>query len=100
MRLTNAQWSLLAPLVTPPRREDGRGRPPQDLRPIVEGILWILRTGARWRDMPKEYPAHQTCWRWFDRWSKDGTWQRVRGALLRHLDESGKLWTVAARGRP
>lgn len=91
MRLTNAQWTLIAPLVIPRRRNDGRGRPPQNLRPVVEGILWVLRTGARWRDMPKEYPPHQTCWRWFDRWSKDGTWLRVRGALLRHLDEAGKL---------
>jgi transposase len=66
MDLTDEQWDLLEPLIPqPPRRKDGRGRPWRDPRDVLNGILWILRTGAPWKDLPERYPPYQTCHRRF-----------------------------------
>ena len=60
--LSEAQWEILAPLFPKPkRRKDRRGRPWAPNRDCLEGILWVLRTGARWRDMPEQYPDGSTC---------------------------------------
>ena len=56
MDLTDAQWALLEPLFRPKRREDGRGRPWQDTRAVLNGVFWVLRTGAPWHDLPRRYP--------------------------------------------
>ena len=56
--LTNAQWDLIAPLLPSPKR---RGRPRADDRRTINGILWVLRTGARWADLPRCYGASSTC---------------------------------------
>jgi transposase len=61
MDLTDQQWEVLEPLIPdPPQREDGRGRPWRDPRDVLNGILWILRTGAPWKDLPERYPPYQT----------------------------------------
>ena len=68
MDLTDAQWEVLKPLIPdPPRREDGRGRPWRDPRDVLNGILWVLRTGAPWHDLPECYPPYQTCHRRFQK---------------------------------
>ncbi len=55
--LTDEQWAILAPLIPePPRREDKRGRPWRDTREVMNGVLWILRSGARWQDLPDRFP--------------------------------------------
>ena len=57
MDLTNEQWAVIQPLIPQaPKREDGRGRPRVDDRAILDGILWIMRTGAPWKDLPERYP--------------------------------------------
>jgi transposase len=57
--LTDEQWEILKPLIPdPPRRADGRGRPWRDPRDVLNGILWVLRTGAPWRDLPERYPPY------------------------------------------
>ena len=57
MDLTNEPWAVLEPLLsTPRRRADGRGRPERDPRDVLNGILWILKAGARWQDLPERYP--------------------------------------------
>src|SRR5215217_1471254 len=57
MDLTDEQWEVLEPLIPdPPRREDRRGRPWRDPRDVLNGILWIVRTGAPWKDLPELYP--------------------------------------------
>jgi len=57
--LTDEQWEILEPLIPdPPRREDGKGRPWRDPRDVLNGILWVLRTGAPWRDLPERYPPY------------------------------------------
>jgi transposase len=80
--LTEAEWRRLAPLLPPPAR---RGRRPRDRRPVVNGILWILATGAQWRDLPPRYPPWQTCYAYFRRWERDGTWDHIHQALRRTL---------------
>src|SRR4249920_2045964 len=67
MDLTDAQWAILEPLFRPTRRPDGRGRPWAETRAVLNGVLWILRTGAPWHDLPRRYPPYQTCHRRFRR---------------------------------
>jgi hypothetical protein len=64
MDLRDAQWSILEPFFTPKAKLEKRGRPPQDARAVVNGVLWVLRTGAPWHDLPKRYPPYPTCHRW------------------------------------
>ena len=92
MDLTDEQWAVLEPVLgTMPRRADGRGRPWRSSREVVNGILWILRTGAQWHTLPTEYPPYQTCHRRFQRWVHDGTLERLLEALARDQKERGKL---------
>ena len=92
MDLTDAQWSILAPLLPKERiRRDGRGRPWRDPRDVLNGILWVLRTGAPWQDLPSRYPSRATCHRRFQSWCRDGVMQRIRVALLDDLEQRGKL---------
>jgi transposase len=71
--LTDAQWMILDPLIPePPRRKDGRGRPWKGRHPVLNGILWVLRTGALWADLPDHYPPYQTCHRRFQQWVRSG----------------------------
>jgi transposase len=51
--LSDAQWRLIEPMLRPQRRADGRGRPWQDTRAVVNGILWVLATEAQWRELPR-----------------------------------------------
>jgi len=92
MDLTGGQWTVLEPLIGGlPKRADGRGRPWRSSREVLNGILWILRTGAQWADLPDRYPSYQTCHRRFQRWVQDGTYERILEALARDLKERGKL---------
>ena len=92
MDLTDEQWAVLEPLIPePPRRPDRRGRPWRDAREVLDGVLWVLRTGARWSDLPETYPPYQTCHRRFQRWVRDGTLKRVLTALAKHLRARGVL---------
>jgi len=91
MDLTAAQWEVLRPLLTPKRRFDGRGRPWRDARAVLNGILWVLRTGAPWHDLPDRYPPYQTCHRRFQQWQRDGTLTRLLHALAEDLRARGKL---------
>ena len=53
MELTDKQWAVLEPLIPKKQpREDGKGRPRVDNRDVLDGILWMLRTGAAWQDLP------------------------------------------------
>jgi transposase len=70
---------------------DGRGRPFRDARPVLNGVLWILRTGAQWHDLPERYGPYQTCHRRFQKWVRDGTLDGMLWALAEDLRERGKL---------
>ena len=69
MDLTDEQWRLIEPLIpVPSRRADGRGRPRCNPREVMNGILWVMRTGAAWADIPSRYPSSSTCHRYFQAW--------------------------------
>jgi transposase len=91
MDLTAAQWEKLKPLLAPKRRSDGRGRPWRDTQAVLNGVLWVLRTGAPWHDLPDRYPPYQTCHRRFQQWQRDGTLDRLLHALAEDLRARGKL---------
>jgi transposase len=92
MDLTDEQWKVIEPLIPPwPRRADGKGRPPKDPRTLLNGMLWILRTGAPWKDLPARYGDDATCHRRFQRWTLDGTFEAIRRTLLQDLADRGKV---------
>jgi transposase len=110
--LTDAQWALLAPLIpVQPRRADGRGRPlKHDDRAVLNGVLWVLRTGAAWADRPERFPSGSTCFRRFSRWVKAGVMRKLLETLARDLEERGPIdraecfidgtFVVAKKGAP
>jgi transposase len=90
--LTDAQWKILDDLIPEPmRRRDGRGRPWKDRRAVLNGILWVLRTGAPWADIPECYPSYQTCHRRFQQWVRSGVMRGVLEALALDLQTRGAL---------
>lgn len=89
--LTDAQWAVIAPLFPKPPRATPRGRPRRPDREVLNGVLWILRTGARWQDLPPRFPPYQTCHRRFQQWARDGTLKQVLEALAEHLRATGQI---------
>ena len=89
--LTDEQWNLISDLFPAKVVGPKGGRPPRDSRDCVEGILWILRSGARWRDLPSHFPSHPTCWRRLKEWTEAGIWDQAWGRLLRILDRRGEI---------
>jgi transposase len=90
--LSEAQWELIAPLLPEPkRRKDKRGRPWASNRACLEGILWVLQTGAAWRFLPDKYPSPATCWRRLKQWEEQDVWLDAWRALLGALDGEGLL---------
>ena len=86
MELSYRQWKLVEPLIPEPRkRKDGRGGRWQPARLVLDGIVWILRTGAPWRYLPSRYPSYQTCHRRFQQWVKDGTLRAIVERLAAEL---------------
>lgn len=94
-RLTDDQWDCIKDILPRPAKV---GRPPRDRRQIVDGILWILRTGSPWRDLPGEFGPWATVWDVFDRWNSDGTLDRIVSQLrAAHVDVGEideELWCI------
>jgi transposase len=92
MDLTEQQWSVIKKFIPEDAvREDRRGRPWSDRRAAFNGILWILRTGAPWQDLPARYGAYQTVHRRFQAWRKQGVIEAVLQGLARDLHRRGGL---------
>ena len=89
--VSNEEWARLEPLLRFRQWPDGRGRPPQDTRAVLNGVLWILRTGAQWRELPPKYPPSQTCHRRFQQWVRTGQLNKALRALARELHGHGLL---------
>ena len=91
--LTDEQWERIKQHLPPGPRSRKGGRPRADDRACLEGILWVLRSGARWKDLPKDrgFPSPATCWRRLARWERGGVWLRLWSAFLDELGEAGKL---------
>ena len=91
--LTEAQWELIAPLLPP---QPSRGRKRRHDGRTINAILYVMRVGCRWCDLPKELGDDSTAHRWLVRWQEDGTWERIWLTLLSTLDGQGKLdWAQA-----
>lgn len=91
--LTDEQWEKIEPLLPPQRPETGRPR--ADHRQMINGMLWILRTGAPWRDLPERYGPWQTVYGRFNRWRKKGLWQEIFKKVQVAADRRGEIeWEV------
>ena len=91
--LTEAQWRRLEPLLPPERPRTGR--PNHSHRTILNGILWVLRTGAPWRDLPERYGAVGTVSSRFYRWCAAGIWDQMLAALQSQAEERGEVdWSL------
>jgi transposase len=96
--LTDAQYAQLEPSLPEPRHDGHAGRPWLPHRTVINGILWALRTGAPWRDLPEYYGRWNTVYTRFKRWRRDGTWTRLYITLLSQRDQHGRidhdLWCI------
>lgn len=84
--LTDAQWATLAPLI-PPAEPGGRRRT-IDMREVVNGLNYLLRTGCAWRFLPHDLPLWGTVPYYFWRWQRDGTWVRIHDTLRAQVRQS------------
>jgi putative transposase len=82
--LSEAQWERIAPLL--PGKAGDPGRTAVDNRLFVNGVLWVLRSGAHWCDLPERYGRWKTVHKRFSRWSKAGAWDRVFADLIKDRD--------------
>ena len=89
--LTDEQWELIADLF-PPRRSTGRK--PRDRRQIMDAILWVLRTGAPWRDLPASFGPWATAWDLFDKWNHDGLLLTILQQLQGDAEIDSEFWCV------
>jgi transposase len=91
--ITDEAWERIAPLLPEGGTPGGRWK---DHRTVVNGILWRLRTGAPWRDVPSRYGPWQTCYDRFVRWQRDGTWERLLEQVQTNSDAVGEVeWLVS-----
>jgi transposase len=77
--LTDEEWALVKPLISPARRGDNRRH--VNTREVVNGLMYVLSTGCQWRAIPKDLPPRSTVYDYFDLWSWDGTIERIHRAL-------------------
>ena len=89
--LTDDQWGLVSDLFIDPAPSPLGGRPRAPARDCFEAIAWILRTGARWRDLLDHFPSHPTCWRRLKEWSESGLFKKAWSRLLNKLDWQGEI---------
>jgi transposase len=108
--LSDSQWLLIADLFPDPPVGPQGGRPRVPSRRCLEGVLWVLHSGARWKDLPERYPSPCTCWRRLREWVDDGrfliAWRRLLGKLgrFKHIDWEEAIgdgsFSRAKRGAP
>ena len=95
--LTDAEWARLEPLLPPQKDPHRRGGQYRNHRQVINGILWVLRTGAPWRDLPERYGPWSTCQGRFRDWTKKGIWERALQRLQAQEDAAGKIdWSQSA----
>ncbi len=91
--LTDKAWDRIEPLLPSGGRRGGQWR---DHRQVINGILWKIRTGAPWRDLPERYGSWKTCHERLRRWTADGTWDRVLAEVVMKNDAVGNIeWTFS-----
>jgi transposase len=91
--LSDEQWEGLSRRL--PAQRPHTGRPGLDHRQVMNGILWVLKTGAPWRDLPGRYGKWQTVYSRFRRWQQAGVWERALSAVQQDADAQGEMdWTL------
>jgi transposase len=101
-QLSDSLWSILEPLLPPPRPRPKGGRPPISARAALTGILFVLRSGIPWEMLPREMGCGSgvTCWRRLRDWQAAGVWERLHRELLRRLQDANRIdWSRAALDR-
>jgi transposase len=86
-RIPDDMWSEIAPFLGDEKKRGTRGRPPVPFRKVMDGILYVLRTGTQWKEPPKEYGSGTTAHRRFQQWVAKGVFQRTWVRLLEKYDE-------------
>lgn len=89
--LTDEQWQLIAPHLPVHHASPQGGRPRRDDRECLEGILWLVRNGSRWQDIPVDFPSGSTCWRRLRDWAGEGVLADIHAILIEELAELGAL---------
>ncbi len=89
--LTDEHWQRIGPHLPQHPPSPKGGRPRANDRECLEGILWLLRSGARWCDMPVDLPSGSTCWRRLQEWAATEVLQRIQEVLVQELDELGRI---------
>lgn len=89
--LTDWEWSVIEPLLPGRAGKTTRGRPRKDDRRVLNGIFFILRTGASWRDLPERYGPYTTAYNRFNRWAKRGVWSAVFRELAQRSPDSLRM---------
>lgn len=87
--LDESQWQAVRPYIKHSKAKTGRKA--KDPRVMLNAILWVLRTGAPWRDLPERYGKWQTVYHYFCRWRGEGTYARILKALQVKLDAAGQI---------
>jgi len=90
--LSDCEWGVIKPML--PNKP--RGIPRVADRRILNGILWVLRSGAPWRDLPESYGPHTTCYNRFVRWRRAGVWDRIMDALAAAHDAAVQMILLCA----
>ncbi|UVC19103.1 IS5 family transposase [Mesorhizobium onobrychidis] len=86
-KLSDSEWRVIAPMLP----NKARGIPRVDDRRILNGIFWVLRSGAPWRDLPKNYGPHTTCYNRFVRWRRAGVWDQIMDMLAASHDAAVQM---------
>lgn len=89
--LTDEQWRRIVSHLPKHVPSPKGGRPRVDNRDCLEGILWLLRTGARWQDIPADLPSGSTCWRRLQAWAFEGVLEELQAVLIDQLNELGRV---------
>lgn len=92
-------WKRVEPLLPHRRRKGGRGRPPREDGACLRGIIFVLRTGIAWRDLPAEVfgCSGATCWRRLREWNRAGVFEELQRVLLNELGQKGLIdWSRAS----
>jgi len=94
--VSDNEWAILEPVL--PKSKAKTGRPPRNLRQMLNGLMWVLSTGAPWRDLPERFGPWETVYGYFRKWRGTGVFDAILNALHLHLDREGKidwdLWCI------
>ena len=97
--LTDKQWQELADLLPKPKKQTGKaGRFPLDLRQVINGILYVVKTGCQWGMLPNDYPHYKSVYHYYNTWSKKGMWEKINGQLVEKVRQKAARKARASAG--